>query len=150
LQITEQPVALGELSIAGQYIQRLVLGSAGDSYTVQLIQPAGVVSIPVGQYDLSVLRLENQGVTAHLKSNSRRSKSRLVVDGQKPGVLEMGGPLTNSIAVSRRGQNLRLDYRLVGAGGKDYQMLSQDRSSPPEFAVYKDAKQIASGKFEFG
>jgi hypothetical protein len=150
LQITEQTVALGELRIAGQYIQRLVLDSAGDSYTVQLIQPAGVVNIPAGSYNLSALRLENQGATACWKAGAKLPKLHLVVDGQKPGALDMGGPLTNSIAVSRRGQNLRLDYRLVGAGGADFQMVNQDRSHPPEFAVFKGTKQVASGKFEFG
>jgi len=29
-------------------------------------------------------------------------------------------------------------------------LANQDRSHPPEFAVFKDNKKIASGKFEFG
>jgi hypothetical protein len=41
-------------------------------------------------------------------------------------------------------------YQLVGAGGEAYQLANQDRSHPPEFAVFKGDKKIASGKFEFG
>jgi hypothetical protein len=72
------------------------------------------------------------------------------VDGKTPAVLDAGGPLTNSVTASRHGQDLRLDYRLVGAGGETYQLVKQDRSQPPEFAIYRGDKRIASGKFEFG
>ena len=41
-------------------------------------------------------------------------------------------------------------YRLIGAGDETYQLTDQNRSQPPEFAIYKDDKKIASGKFEFG
>ena len=36
------------------------------------------------------------------------------------------------------------------AGAQTYQMASVNRSRPPEFAVYRGAKKIASGNFEFG
>jgi hypothetical protein len=35
-------------------------------------------------------------------------------------------------------------------GGETYQTARQDRFKPPEFAIYKGAKKIASGKFEYG
>ncbi len=70
--------------------------------------------------------------------------------GQTPVVLSVGGPLTNSVTATRHGPDLRLDYRLVGAGGKIYQLANQNRSQPPEFAIYKGGRKIASGKFEFG
>jgi hypothetical protein len=72
------------------------------------------------------------------------------VNDKTPAVLNVGGPLTNSVIASRHGQDLRLDYRLVGTGGETYQLANQDRSKPPEFAIYKGDKKIASGKFEFG
>ncbi len=73
----------------------------------------------------------------------------ITVDEKKPAVLTAGGPLTNSVAVSRRGKYLALNYQLLGAGGP-YQFVNQDRSHPPEFAVYHGDKKVASGKFEFG
>ena len=72
------------------------------------------------------------------------------MNDKAPVVLNVGGPLTNSVTASRHGQDLRLDYRLVGAGGQSYQLANQDRSKPPEFAIYKGEKKIASGAFEFG
>jgi hypothetical protein len=72
------------------------------------------------------------------------------VDARTTAVLQTGGPLTNSVTASRQGQDLRLDYCLVGAGGETYQLAKQDRSKPPEFAVYKGGKKIAYGTFEFG
>jgi hypothetical protein len=151
LQFTEQPVALGEVNITGRFIQQLTL--QGGPYLVRLAQPSGKIKIPVGNYDaIPSVRIEQGGTKAETRFSyaSGSASKRLVVSEQTPATLNVGGPLTNSIAVSRRGQNLRLDYRLVGAGGTEYQMVNQDRSHPPEFAVFKGGKQIASGKFEFG
>ena len=38
----------------------------------------------------------------------------------------------------------------VGADGGAYHLAQQDRSSPPEFVVYRGGKKVQSGKFEFG
>ena len=73
----------------------------------------------------------------------------MIWEMSKPAVLTAGGPLTNSVSVSRRGRYLALNYQLVGAGGP-YQLVNQDRSHPPEFTVYQGDKKVASGKFEFG
>ena len=148
LRFTEQSVALGDLKITGQYIQRLVL--AGQTYQVVLDRPAATVKIPTGSYHQPNLRLEQGGTAAYLNFNQPPSGSRISVDGKTPAVLSAGGPLTNSVIASRHGEDLRLDYQLIGAGGETYQMANENRSHPPEFAIYKDGKKIASGKFEFG
>jgi hypothetical protein len=54
------------------------------------------------------------------------------------------------VSISRHGKSLRFNYQLLGAGGEVYQLARVDRSQPPEFAVYRGDRQIASGKFEFG
>jgi len=79
-----------------------------------------------------------------------RSEKWITVDEKKPVVLAAGGPLTNSVSISRHGKDLRLNYQLLGAGGEAYQLARVDRSQPPEFAVYKGDKKIASGKFAYG
>ena len=76
--------------------------------------------------------------------------SRISVSDKAPAVLDAGGPLTNSVTAIREGQDLRLDYKLIGAGGATYQLVKHDTSKPPEFAIYKGDRKIASGKFEFG
>jgi hypothetical protein len=148
LQFTEQSVPLGELKITGKFIQRLVL--PGGSYLVVLDQPAASVQVPTGSYNQPDIRLEQNGAEAFCNSGQQPVGGRISVADQTPTVLNVGGPLTNSVTASRHGQDLRLDYRLVGAGGETYQKAKQDRSQPPGFAIYKGDKKITSGTFEFG
>jgi hypothetical protein len=148
LRFTEQSVASGEVKITGKYIQRLVL--TGEPYLVVLDQPAGALKIPNGTYNPPNLLLAQGGVEAFHNSSQPISASRISVDGKAPAVLDVGGPLTNSVTAMREGQDLRLDYKLVGAGGASYRLVNQDSSKPPEFAIYKGDRKIASGKFEFG
>jgi hypothetical protein len=144
LQITEQHPMLGELKITGSYIQRVILG--GSAYTVLLDQPSGIVRVPVDDYVQPKIWVKNGNAEARCDSASRR----LSVQEKEPAELVAGGPLTNSVSVTRRGRSLRLDYKVIGAGGDVYQLATQDRSHPPTFAVYKADRQIGSGRFEFG
>ncbi len=148
LQFTEQSVALGELKITGKFIQRLVL--PGGSYLVVLDQPAASVKIPAGSYNKPDILLEQNGVEAYCYSSQLQVGGGISVGDKTPAVLDAGGPLTNSVTASRDGQDLRLDYRLIGAGGATYQLVNRDVSKPPQFAIYKDGKKIESGAFEFG
>ncbi|MGD0743865.1 MAG: hypothetical protein ABSA45_01810 [Verrucomicrobiota bacterium] len=148
LQFTEQSAALGELKITGKYIQRLVL--TGGPYLVILDQPMDTVKVPTGSYNQPEVRIEQNAAEAYRDSNQPQLGARIKVEDKTPVVLNAGGPLTNSVIASRHGQDLRLDYRLIGAGGATYQLVKQDRSRPPEFAVYKSDRKIESGKFEFG
>jgi len=148
LQFSEQSVALGELKLTGQFIRRLVL--TGRPYLVVLDQPAGLVKIPAGSYNQPGILLEQNGAEAFCNAGESPGGRRISLDDKTPVVLNVGGPLTNSVSTSRHGQDLRLDYLLVGTGGETYQMANQDRSKPPAFAIYKGEKKIASGTFEFG
>jgi len=148
LQFTEQSVPLGEVKITGQFIRRLVL--PGGPYLVVLDQPAASVQVPTGSYNQPDIRLGQNGAEAFCQSGQSQLGRRVSVADKTPAVLNVGGPLTNSVTASRHGRDLRLDYRLVGAGGETYQLANQDRSQPPEFAIYKGDKKVASGKFEFG
>ena len=148
LQFTEQAASLGELKITGKYIRRLVL--PGEAYLVLLDRPAATVNIPTGDYRPPHALLERSGVEASFNPGQWQSRRRIAVDARTPAVLAVGGPLTNSVTVSRHGRDLRLDYQLLGAGGAAYQLVNRDYSRPPEFAVFKDGKKIASGTFEFG
>jgi len=143
-QFQDPPPALGDLTINGQYIERMVF--SGGPYMVILNQPKNQVKVPAGTYGQTSILLKNGGSQA-----SRSAPSRLInIDARRPNSLTVGGPLTNAISVVRNGAVLSLGYRLVGAGGETYQLTSQDRLHPPEFVVYKGDRKIASGKFEFG
>lgn len=148
LQFTEQPVALGELKITGQFIRRVVL--PGGSYLVVLDQPAGSVKVPVGSYNPPEVQLEQGGVEAFGNSSQLSPQKLISVNGKTAAVVTLGGPLTNTVTATRQGRDLRLDYQLVGAGGGIYQLAQRDYSKPPAFAIYKGDRKIASGNFEFG
>jgi len=147
VQFTEQQPGLGELKIAGEFVRRVAL--QGGPYLVVLDKPEPVVKVPVGSYGPVKVWLKKGGVEATLDARTEAAAGRITVNDKRPAVLTVGGPLTNSVSISRRGKNLALNYQLVGAGGA-YQLVNQDRSHPPEFTVYQGDKKVASGKFEFG
>ena len=148
LQFTGEQPALGELKINGHFIQRAIL--PGGPYQVVLDQPETVVKVPVGKYNRPEVWLKQGDTVAYRPTYSVRPDQGITVDGNKPGLLTAGGPLTNSVSISRHGKSLRFNYQLLGAGGEVYQLARVDRSQPPEFAVYRGDRKIASGKFEFG
>ena len=147
MRVTEQAPSLGELKIAGAYVERATL--EGGPYLVVIDRPEGTVKVPVGTYGPVKVWLKKGDAEAYLEDRTQSSATRLTVNEKRPAVLTAGGPLTNSVWFNRRGKNLSLTYRLVGEGGT-YQMVKQDRSHRPEFTIYQGDKKIASGKFEFG
>ena len=72
----------------------------------------------------------------------------VTVAKDKPAVFKVGAPLKQAIRAQRQGRVLMLNYELLGVGGEIY--TCPDRSKPPTFTVYRQDKEIASGKFEFG
>jgi hypothetical protein len=148
LELTEQPAKLGEVEITGQFINRLIL--EGGPCTVVLDSPGRTAKVPVGTYTEARVTLKQGKAEAYWDSNRSGRAQRFVVDGNKPTVIALGGPLTNSVSVQRRGESLQLSYQLLGGGGQKYNLANEDRSKPPEFVVYKAGKKIASGKFEYG
>jgi hypothetical protein len=146
IQFAEEAPKLGELKIAGTYVQRATL--EGGPYLVVLDQPEATVKVPVGRYNAARVWVKRGDTEANLDAQSQ-AVGRITVAEQAPAVLLAGGPLTNSVSVMRQGKRLALNYRLIGVGGA-YQLVNQDRSHPPEFTVYHGDKKVASGKFEFG
>lgn len=170
LRLTEQPTALGELRIAGNSIQRLVL--TGGPYVVVLAQPPAGVKVPPGHYHPYRVWVKQGRTEAYLNYGVPQSgmanvveeitgsqmpvlgppppEQAVVVEEGRATVLPVGGPLTNCVSASHRGQNLMLTYRLIGAGGGDYWLASGGDRKPPQFTVARLGKRIGSGAFEFG
>jgi len=95
------------------------------------------------------VRLQKGDVAALLDRQAPRRSDRVIVGEKTPGVLVVGGPLTNSLSVMKRGRHLLLSYHLEGVGGL-YELVNQDRSHPPEFTVYRGDKKLATGRFQYG
>jgi hypothetical protein len=148
LRFSEEHPAFGELKITGDSVQRAILQDG--PYLVVIDQPESVVKVPVGKYNQPEVLLKQGEIQAYHDSSPLQQRKWIMIDEKRPAELQVGGPLTNSVSLNRRGRQLDLDYRLVGAGGEVYHLVRQDRTKPPEFAIYKGSKKIASGKFEFG
>jgi len=168
LTFREQPAELGELKLAGDFIQRLRLHGSpnhgldvetglpvgvaeAEPCTVVLEEPAKMVLVPVGRYDKQGVRLGKGNVVADL--SDRTGRKSVIVAKDKLAALAVGGPLTNTVTMRQRGRDLVLDYELLGVGGSSYR-LSQ-RGAPggekrPQFTVYQGDEKIASGEFRFG
>lgn len=147
LALREKPVQLGELSLTGQNVDRLLLIS--DSCTVVLDQPKSVELVPVGNYTRQKVWLKSGTTEAGLGAYYRGDRTITVTGGNKP-TLALGGPLTNSVSIAKRGKTLVFTYELQGADGAVYSLANQDRAHPPEFVVYQGDRKVHSGKFEFG
>jgi hypothetical protein len=170
LRLTDQPTALGELRITGSFIQRLVL--TGGPYVVVLAQPPSSVKVPPGRYYPYRVWLNQGKAEAYLNYGVPRSgkanvveeisgsqmpvlgppppEQAVVVDEGRTAILAVGGPLTNCVSATHRGQNLLLDYRLIGAGGGDYWLEAGGDRKAPEFTVARLGKRIGTGQFEYG
>jgi hypothetical protein len=149
MQFTEQQPKLGELKLAGAYVERVTLD--GGPYSVIVDQPKALVKVPVGRYGRTrvILKKGDVEVVPEDQRWGPAHRAAMTISEQAPAVLKAGGPLTNSVSISRRGKNLSLNYKLIGLGGA-YQLVSQDRAHPPEFTIFQGDKKVASGKFEFG
>jgi hypothetical protein len=148
LRLTAETPSLGELRIEGQHIEHLTFESA--FRPVLLLQPGAAVQVPVGRYPRPRVFLAAQGVQASRQDGRTAQTEVIEIIQGGSATLAVGGPLTNTVQVTRRGRSLVLHYQLVGAGGDAYQLLGQDRTQPPRFAVYQGTKQVASGAFEYG
>ncbi len=149
VEFREQQTKLGELKLTGQFIHRLILFDA--AWTVVLDAPAPVMKVPLGSYRHYQVQLKQGGKQAYRDTaDPGMSASPIVISDSKTAVLATGGPLTNSVIISRRGKYLDLRYQLLGADRATYLRLGQDRTKPPTFAIYQGGRKIASGKFEFG
>jgi hypothetical protein len=169
LQLTAQPIALGELRISGSHIRRLVL--EGGPCLVVLEHPDASVRVPVGRYYPRCIWLQKGRTEAYFRfgvSTSGKSVvmdevtgaqlpvigpppvERVVVDDQRPAMLVVGGPLTNFVSGTHRGRELFLGYQLLGAGGGEYRPVGRDFEEQPQFTIREGGMRVGAGNFEFG
>jgi len=139
---SEQPMKY-ELKLEGENIEQLVLQGGGQKQTFD--RPGRSLMLEPGTYETSQLQLKG-GFTYYPSGDNEILKSILVGPGE-PAILKAGGPLEQRITAQRKGQLLKMDYRLIGIAGEWYR---NDNRYPPTFTIYIGDKEIASGKFQFG
>jgi hypothetical protein len=147
---TESDVPLGKLRMDGEYIKRLDYyryDENGTFFVVVLDAPQASVKVPVGSYFRPLVFLDGGGSAGLFFAFSPED---LLIEEDKPATLKIGGPLTHRLTVNAYGNELRLSYKLLGAGGESYTPRERARERPPQFAIYKGNTKIASGSFEYG
>jgi len=144
LGFTPQQPPLTELKRSGESLYSAVLRDT-NGYTVVLWEPPSTLKVPQGIYTVNAVWLKKGAVEAF-----RLAYEPLLINATAPTNFVLGGPLTNSVTLTRQGRKLNMNYRLVGADAGSYRLAQQDRSRPPEFVVYRGGKKVQSGKFEFG
>ena len=139
---SEQPIKY-ELKLEGENIEQLVLQSGDQKQTFD--RPGKSLMLKPGTYEMSQLQLKG-GFIYYPHGDTKILRSILVGHGES-AILKAGGPLEQRITAQRKGQLLKMDYRLIGIAGEWYR---NDNRYPPTFTIYIGDKEIASGKFQFG
>ncbi len=134
--------ALGELTIEGEHIERLVLRNQNGK-TERINDPNGIIELPIGEYFLLESHLEGGYICL-----GNMADIRVTVTENEPAVLKVGMPLKQILEVNRQGRILELNYKLVGLAGESY--IDNQRNKTPGFTIHKGNKIIDSGKFEYG
>jgi hypothetical protein len=141
----EKPRADGancQLMVDGEHIEKLTLmGKNGRVHESDLT--GSILFCAPGQYCLQ--RVVLQGGYCY---EMRGQPEWFTLSPEEPYHLRGGAPLTSHVDVTRMGQLLELDYRLVDAAGRRYRNM--ERTAPPRFAIYQDGQEIAGGAFEYG
>jgi hypothetical protein len=146
LELAPAHPQMGELRLSGLNLYRLILQQPG-GYTAILDTPGSAEKIPAGTYQTGEVWLRQAAAEAYYDG-----PLPLTVRADRAVSLAVGGPLTNSVAAERSGDDLVLRYRLAGAGSQTltYRMSTEDRNNPPGWAILSGGKQVASGKFAYG
>ena len=169
LEFTPEQPPLTELKLSGESLAYAVLRDT-NGYTALLHDPPATVKVPQGVYMIGAAWLKKGSVTAF-----RVGDKPLAVNARTATSLVLGGPLTNSVVLTRYGRRLMMNYQLKGADGGSYRMAQQpgavvvnegvaqgvgggsyrlaqqpDRTKPPEFTVYHGGRKVLSGQFQFG
>lgn len=143
--VTEVRPELGQLDIQAGGCWQLRLRD--DRHIVWLNRPAGVISVPVGNYRVDHCILNEEPGRRLAPRFVGCDGSVSILPGQTTS-LRVGAPLSNGIEVSRDRNLLHLKHQLTGAGGERYECY--DPRDSPAFAIYKGPLKIAGGTFPFG
>ena len=138
LEFKEVPTQWVDLRVAGSFLHRMVLERPRE-YTVVLDSPLSSTKVPKGTSQVSQVWIKsgtNQAV--------RKPMPPVMIDVTNGMSFTAGGPLTNSVTLSRRGRILVIDYRLTGAGGDEYRLVPADRTHPPGFVISQAGKVVRS------
>jgi hypothetical protein len=147
VDFSEITAAMGELSLNGRFVARLVL--EGKALAI-LDSPAQTVAVPSDTYKVQSMYLQSAPGNPLLVCNRVDSVKQLAVAAGAPAHLDAGGPVESSVNAASRGSMLTLSYLLRGVGGELYTAVNPDAKNPPTLTISQGGRQLNSGKFQFG
>ena len=142
---SETNIPFGTLNVAARGCSYVHLSNS----LVTAVLDAGVStsSIPAGTYRITGCVLDNTPGLLYQPSFIRCDRTVVVKPGETAS-LAIGLPLRNTVQVTRERNLLRLNYRLLGQAGEQYEYYNwRDR---PRFAVWNGPVRIGTGALPFG
>ena len=139
----------GELKIEGEHITSLILENQ-DGKTESLGEQDKTVQLPVGKYYVRNLIVSDQDqYSVGTRPKPVSESGWITISKDQPAVIKSGAPLKQKINISKRGNHLVLNYKLIGADGLEYNKTT-NTSKPPEFSIYQGDKLITTEQFQYG
>lgn len=74
-------------------------------------------------------------------------------NADRSDTFKAAAPMNQTVKITRTGNVLRMDYELIGADGKKYDIndiTGGNYNKKPSVAIYKGDMQVCSGTFEYG
>jgi hypothetical protein len=146
-EVTPPDPSTGKLQVQGTHITTLSLRRIQDGHTETFKDPNGVLTLPEGTY--SILQITLQDTFAY-QPNGLPPLGDIVIARDRPCTLEIGGPLTPSLDITRQGRHLQLVYKLVGIGQETYTRMNGTPAKAPTFTVSQGEQILDTGTFEYG
>ena len=145
LEVRSEARETGVVDVSGSNVTRLTLRQGGRRFAAPLVKNRA--RLAAGQYTVEEIQISSGPAQATANPFSTLK----VVQGQT-NRLNAGLPLTAKVTAIRRGDSLRLDYRMVDAGGTAYRLASMGTGTlaKPEFSIWQGKRRVASGSFEYG
>jgi hypothetical protein len=149
--LTECTVPTGTLAIKGQWIHSVVLEGQNMLIVPELTQDTVVV--PAGIFEVKRLILQAAPDKPAFGPIPWGWEKTVTIVENQTAELAIGGPLKQSVDITRTGSTLSFSYALKGAGGEPYDirpLYNYDHSKKPSVTIYKGDMQLAKGSFEYG
>ncbi|MDH4158604.1 MAG: hypothetical protein OEW00_15150 [candidate division Zixibacteria bacterium] len=120
---------------------------------VKLPADGGTVSLTPGRYRWNSVVLRDESKKLKFSARNQRGDWFDLSPGST-STLEIGGPLRQSLKVSRSGALLNFEYKLLGAAGEEYSPVRPEsvrqQTERPELSIYKANRRISGGSFRYG
>ncbi len=146
LEVTlmESRLPMGTLDMEANGIGSVYLQDKQTAVTLH--SPAGKISVPAGQYQITDCLVKSVPDWAGRPRFSRMDSDVDVHPGQTTS-LKIGLPLNHTVEMNRNKNLLTMTYQLRGVGGEVYTYYDD---SGPGFEIYKGPVKLADGLFPYG